>query len=139
MKTVNEVIEKIEEIKDKDFFGFKTGDLIGYLPFNKAKQYLKPEVTEVTENEWKPQLLNKELIIKEMSEYMSFAWEKANNERGISAGRSMAHYLIWIWLIGDENEFDNIEKYSYYGKDHLVKICKHYGFKNEDDGERSNG
>lgn len=58
--------------------------------------------------------------------YMPFAWDKANNGRGFSASRSMSHYQAWIWLAGDD--IGDLSEYDSYGKDNLVKICKHYGW-----------
>jgi hypothetical protein len=68
-----------------------------------------------------------------MNEYMSFAFEKARGERGISANRSIMHYIAWIWL-NSEDEFateidtDFEENYHSYGISILKKICKHYGW-----------
>lgn len=137
MRTQEEIVAEIERIKKNDFFGFKTGDLIGYLDYEHAKQYLKPEATE---EEWKALPSDRESIIKEMESYMDFAWEKANNERGISAGRSMAHYSVWVWMIGDESRFGNLEEYQYYGKDNLRELCEAYGWDANkwDDGFRVN-
>ena len=73
-----------------------------------------------------------------MKEYMEFAWEKANEFRGLSAMRSMHHYTAWTWLLGDD--FGNLLQYDYYGKDNLIRICEHYGWDHTkwDDGVRSN-
>lgn len=73
-----------------------------------------------------------------MLDYMEFAWDKANNGRGISAMRSMHHYMAWTWMLGDD--LGNLLDYQYYGKDNLVKICKHYGWDHAkwDDGVRRN-
>lgn len=138
MRTQEQIVEKIEQVKETDFFGFQTTDLIGFLDYQHAKPYLKPEVTE---EQWKPNLYTREHILSMMHEYMPFAWDKANNCRGLSAGRSMSHYSIWVWLLGDEDAFGDLEDYNYYGKDNLVRICNHYGWdpKQWDDGIRSNG
>lgn len=81
---------------------------------------------------------DRESILNEMLDYMSFAFEKANNFRGISASRSMSHYSAWTWLIGDD--FGNLLDYEYYGKDNLVEICEKYGWDHSqwDDGVRLN-
>lgn len=75
-----------------------------------------------------------------MIEYMPFAWEKANNCRGLSAGRSLAHYTAWLWLDGDNEIWPTLEDYEYYGKDKLVEICNYLGIdsKQWDDGIRKN-
>lgn len=135
-RTDDEIISRIEQLKETDFFGFQTTDLIVRLPFDKAKPYLKPEVQE---SEWTPAPRDRASVIAEMLQYMPFAWEKANDCRGLSAGRSMAHYSAWTWLCGDD--LGDLERYSFYGKDNLVRICKHYGWDagQWDDGIRSNG
>lgn len=133
MRTDKEIIERVNAISHSDFFGFESADLITCLPFNSAKPFLKEGVTE---EEWQPDPRDRESVLKRMVDYMPFAWEKANNERGISAGRSMSHYSAWIWLAGDD--LGNLNRYNYYGKDNLVKICEFYGWDSSqwDDGIR---
>lgn len=46
MKTQKEIVDKINEIKDEDFFGFRVSDLLEYLDFEHAKEFLKPEATK---------------------------------------------------------------------------------------------
>lgn len=137
LRSQAEIVAEVERIKDEDFFGFKTGDLIGYLDYDHAKPYLQPECTEA---DWKPAPTDRESILKQMEEYMPFAWDKANNERGISAGRSLAHYTVWVWMLGEEDRFGDLERYQYYGKDNLRKLCDAYGWDADqwDDGRRVN-
>lgn len=137
MKTQKEIVEKIEAEKDGDFFGFFTNDLMSYLDFEHVKPYLKEGVTE---DQWEPEKLDRESILAKMHNYMEFAWEKANNFRGLSAGRSIDHYRAWIFLLGDENKFKSLPDYQYYGKDKLVEICEEYGWDSDrwDDGVRLN-
>jgi len=63
----------------------------------------------------------------QMVDYMEFAWEKANDERGMSAYRSMAHYTSWLWLDGDEYLWKTLEGYTDYGRPQLIEICKYLG------------
>jgi len=140
MRTQKQIVNKIESIKEKDFFGFQTNDLLGFLDYEHAKPYIKPETTREEWDESKSP--NTEKAIKRiMKEYMPFAWDKANGCRGLSAGRSMAHYSAWVWLLGDEDNFGDLEEYQFYGKDNLVKLCKYYGWDHTqwDDGIRTNG
>lgn len=139
MKTQKQILAHIEEIKANDFFGFATSDLMNALTFENAKQFLKPEATK---KEWeKFRFKTSAQVKKKLTEYIPFAWEKANNCRGLSASRSMSHFMAWVWLLGDEEYFGDLEDYQYYGKDNLVKLCKFYGLdpKKWDDGIRSNG
>ena len=124
-RTQEEIVEKLERVKQDDFFGFKTTDLLGYLDYEHAKPYLKEGCTK---EEWGLKLNDRESILAEMKDYMPFAWDKANNQRGISAGRSMAHYNVWVWMLRDEEVFGDLEEYQYYGKDNLRKLCDTYGW-----------
>ena len=139
MRTREEIVKKLSG--KMDFFGFQATILIGYLDYDHAKEFLKGGTTKA---EWAECVSEntKECILKEMKGYMSFAWEKANNFRGISAARSMYKYQAWIWLLGDnyEEKFGDLSDYEYYGKDHLVAICKEFGWNYEkwDDGVREN-
>ena len=136
MRTDEEILARIEKVKHRDFIGTEVSDLIGALSFESAKQFLKEGITEDQWNDLK--IDTKEKILAKMEEYMPFAWNKANNCRGLSAGRSMSHYMAWTWLIGDD--FGDLTRYEYYGKDNLVKLCEHYGWDHTqlDDGIRSN-
>ena len=135
MRTDDEILSRIESVKNDDWMGTQINDLICRLPFEKAKHLLKPEVTSA---EWKQIPRDRESIVAEMLDYMPFAWDKANNCRGLSAGRSMDHYQAWTWLIGDD--FGDLSDYEFYGKDNLCRICEHYGWdpKQWDDGVRTN-
>lgn len=88
MRTQEQIKERIEAVKDQDFFGAEHGDLIDFLDFDHAKAFLKEGVTS---EEWKPKPLTEESIKHEAKEYLPFAWEKANNCRGLSANRSVDH------------------------------------------------
>lgn len=137
MRTDDEIIARIKEAAegDRDFMGIEQADLVARLPFDKAQQFLD---WSATEEQWAGIHISRDRdhLINEMREYMPFAWEKANGFRGSGARRSMSRFRAWVWLAGDDlGEFNN---YSAYGKDHLVRICEHYGFENLDDGVRKN-
>lgn len=133
MRTVEEILARIEKRRKDDFFGFEWPEYLNALPYEKAKPYLKPEYDG---KDWKVQ--SDEEVKKRAIDYMPFAWEKANDCRRISAGRSMYHYIAWLWLLGED--FDHIEHYEYYGKPHLVEICEYLGLdpNSWDDGQRKN-
>jgi len=139
-RTQNEIVSKIKEIKVGDFFGFKTQDLVGYLDFEHAKEFLKEGVKA---EQW---TLATKSPAEQIAEYMPFAWDKANNCRGLSAGRSVNHMEAWTWLDGKDDLSDGLEDiYEYYGKPCLVAVCNEYGidwralddnrWRNDEDGE----
>jgi hypothetical protein len=143
MRTQQEIVDRFNERREEDFFGFEIGEYVDFLDFENAKEFLKDEVDA---EQWKlAQKENtREVILKIMEDYMEFAWTKANNCRGISAGRSIGHYQAWVWLLGDEDVkalgilwMD----YEYYGKAELVAICERFGWdwKQWDDDSWCNG
>lgn len=136
MRTDEEILARISAVEKEDWMGTQRNELIIRLPFAAVKPFLKNDAPEVG---WEATGRDRETVLAEMLEYMPFAWEKANGERGISAGRSMDHYTSWVWLLGDD--LGDLSDYQFYGKDNLVRICEQYGWDHSqwDDGERSNG
>jgi hypothetical protein len=135
MRTHDEIIQRIKERKDEDWFGFEWPYYLEVLPFDKAMQFLKKDAAA---DGW---VVKTEQQIKEAAiDYMPFAWGKANNCRGISAGRSISHYTAWLWLLGVPWADELLEEYEYYGKPQLERICEYLGLdsKKWDDGIRSN-
>lgn len=134
MRTDAEILARIDAVKNMDWLGTQTNDLASRLPFDAVRPFLKDGVTS---EQWRQAPRDRDSIIAEMLAYMPFAWEKANNCRGISASRSMDHYSAWIWLAGDD--LGDLSDYEFYGKDNLVRICEHYGWDSSqwDDGERT--
>jgi len=136
MRTQKEIVKRFHERKGKDPFVFEVNEYIPYLDYDHAKPFLKKDVKL---KDWKQEKMTPAEKIKD---YIPFAFEKANNCRGISAGRSIMHMVAWLWLDG-QDEFllnNNIEDYEYYGKPQLIKICDLYGidWKKYDDGVRTN-
>ena len=134
-RTDDEIISRINVVADRDFFGFEVSDLVVRLEYEKAKQFIP---TDVIQKDWEVVSREPADVISMMRNYMSFAWEKANDCRGLSAGRSLSHYSAWIWLAGDD--LGDLLEYEFYGKDKLVLICNHYGWDSSewDDGVRTN-
>jgi len=129
MRTNQEIINRIKAIQPDDLFGFQIDDLLRFLPFEDAKQFLSDEgVKEFANGKWNQEPLTREGVIKIMKEYMDFALGKASDHRGLSAGRSVEHYKAWVWLLGDEDYGAiNWENYPNYGAPILRQICEKYG------------
>ena len=143
MRTQDEIVRRLETRRENDPLGFEIIEYVDYMDFARARPFLKDDVTE---QEWKEETSSLGTSIERMRDYMEFAWGKANNERGISANRSISHCIAWLWLAEEdellaqvENEFES--NYRYYGKPILEMICNHFGWdwKQWDDGIRSNG
>jgi hypothetical protein len=138
MRTNEEIVSRINERNELvlDLLGAETGDLMMRLPFEIAKQFLDGSVNV---GDWSVLPRDRDSLVAEMLDYMPFAWDKANDCSGLSASRSMSHFMAWTWLAGDD--FGDLLNYEFYGKDNLVRICEHYGWDANkwDDGERTNG
>lgn len=135
VRSLDEIVVRIKELEagKSDWAGFEREDLVIRLDFSCAKPYLKPEETEA---QWEPD--DQDLYFK-MCDYMAFAWEKANKERGLSVGRSLAHYSAWLWLVGNSELAEKIRIYQYHGKPQLIEICEFLGLDAAqwDDGVRT--
>lgn len=128
MQNFEKIIARIKETQD-DFFN-ESSDLLIYLPYIHAKEFLKENYTE---EKWSKTVkrLNEEIVISEMKEYMPFALEKASNHRGLSASRSIEHFQNWLFLLGDDELLNFSQQggnYTNYGCPILKKICQKYGF-----------
>lgn len=129
------IVERYKARVADDMFGWEASEYLRALDFEHLKPLLKPEAQEDPKirEEWAADLTTREAVLKRMEEYMSFAFDKANNQRGLSANRSVMHYIAWIWLAGDEDFSAEIEEdlktgYQFYGKLILRKICEKYGW-----------
>ena len=128
MKNQEEIIKRFNE--SEDLFGTQQNDLIKFMTFENAKEFLTEEFVLKVENgeeKWEMKTEPKKEILK----YLDFAYDKAECQRGLSAARSMLHFKTWIWL--DDEDFYNeiiyhIENYTNYGIPTLDMISKRYGF-----------
>lgn len=134
-RTQDEILKRIESRQEHDFGGFECNEYLECLDFEHVKPYLKDGVTP---DQWTQK--TEEDVRRGAIEYMSFAWDKANNCRGISANRSIMHYIAWLWLLGEDGFDDLMDDYEFYGKPQLERICEYFGLdpKKWDDGRRSN-
>lgn len=131
MRTYEEMVNRIDTLNNDIFGNMVSDDILIYLPFKYAKKYLKDDVNE---NEWEDERkeYTEENVKKEIKDYISFAWQKAIRERGLSAVRSMKHFENWFWLLG-ENEIEKMTRnYNDYGKNNIEKIAEWLGLKEED-------
>ena len=140
MRTQDELVERYNARKPHDPLGFEVHQYIRFMDYEHAKEFLKPEVKP---DDWDNDRVDPANIRDIMIDYMAFAWDKANNARGISAGRSMMHYQAWLWIEGSDEAValaESLETYDNYGKPELREICQFLGLDANkwDDGLRGN-
>lgn len=121
MRTQEEILARLS-VED-DIFGTVREDLVDFLNFDNAKPFLVEGAPEADWNEYQ-----KHDPLKEIADYLPFAWDKANNCRGLSAARSIAHFKNWLWLANRDDLVEKLEDYEYYGKPQLVMLSKLVGF-----------
>lgn len=79
--------------------------------------------------------LNRENILTQLGEDLSFAFEKAIGKRGLSAGFMYEVVKMWMWVLDDD--LQDFEEYEQYGLPFLKAVALKFGFPNpigEDDG-----
>lgn len=138
-RTDADILIKLATLENdpRDFFGFVRSDLIGYLPFDAAKPFLKDEATA---EQWDQMDRSALAVSGQIADYMPFAWGKANGRRGLSAGRSLCHMSAWLWMLGHDEAAESVLEYDHYGKPQLRAICEQFGidWRALDDGKWSN-
>lgn len=121
MRTIDQLRARIAIVKDEDFFGFGLGDLLIY-----DADALKPEERDKA---W-PLENAAELSLKELVSYLPFAFDKAINHRGLSAGRSICHITSWLWLMERDDLLTFAEddaNYRNYGMPILKRMAREFG------------
>ena len=134
MKTHQQILDRMEAVKEVDWMGTQRSDLVQHLPFALAKPFLKGDVTE---DQWIERTKDVMTPMDSIKDYLPFAWDKANNGRGLSAGRSLEHILTWLWLEGyDRLVKEHFNEYDAYGKKQLViaSLLVNFDWQKADDG-----
>lgn len=132
MKTISEIVARCQ--KPESMFGWDVEVLLEFIPFEHARPFLKPDATaEGWDAVVKP--LTREAVIAAMASYMEFAWGKAIDHRGLSAGRSIEKLCAHLWLLGEDNFAREVEAapYAQYGCPQLKLICERFSFPIPDD------
>jgi hypothetical protein len=133
--TVRSQDEIVKWLRPKaDLFGFCLEAASPFLDFDHLRPCLRDDLSEeeiahAKAFETKP--LTREALIETMRDYMDFAWEKAIDERGISASRSVEKFATWLYMLGDDQLVlfaEDDDNFPMYGKPVLRRICESYGF-----------
>lgn len=124
-KTDEEIIERIKFVEPVDWMGVMKIDLIGFLSYEAARAFLNEDITE---EQWNAQRYTDP--IKAAREYLPFAWTKANDRRGLSAGRSLDHLSVYLWVAGYDSLVAShfFGRWNHYGKLQLVIASALCGF-----------
>jgi hypothetical protein len=132
LKTQDEIVAKLDDDTNKRFMDFTPDVLVPALEWDFAKKYLKEDYVEkVEKGEEKFEYASDiKTIVQEFLDYMVFAWGKAEDERGLSAYRSISKLSAWLWLLNREDLVNTIEDnnlYNPYGAPALIEVCNQLG------------
>lgn len=122
MRTQDEIVAHLTEVQERgeDLFGVEQDALIMALTFENAKPFL---IATATEEQFAEAACQTDEAVKaEAIKYLDFAWMKANDERSLSASRSISHYMGWLWLICSDADYQRFvdTEYGWYGKTQLA-------------------
>ena len=137
-RTDEQIYERMMACRKTEILGFESAEYASRLPWSFVQEIAQEGMTE---DVWESQCRHTAPVMDVMTDYIPFAWEKANNCRGVSVMRAISHYIAWLWLEGSpeaEALAVKIEHYSAYGKPQLVLICEFLGLDSSqwDDGIR---
>lgn len=122
--------------KPKCIDGRDLGRVIRYIKFNDIKDLLKDDVDE---SEWNKTILDftEENVLNQLSDDLEFAFEKALNKRGLSAGIMYETIKTYMYILEDEELLD-FSDYAQYGLPLFKAVAVKYDFENpigDDDGD----
>jgi len=128
IRTTEQVLARIEEVKSDDFFGFQREVLYYALPYEAvaATGVLSEGVTEEKWNQDHPG--TEEAITADALGYLRFAFGKAYDHRGISASRSVDKMTSYAWVLCRDDVLAEMERadYAQYGVPILVAFAEHF-------------
>lgn len=134
LKSQEEIIQKLHQIQEtQSFMDFRPEVLIDFLSMENAKPFLNQDYVkklESGEEQYGDVVTTIEECAQDFLDYMNFAWGKAEDERGISASRSIQKLGIWLWLMNRDDLRIIIEDdalYNPYGAPALIEVCSQMG------------
>lgn len=132
MRTQAEILERIKNVEDDDYFGFKRGVLISALDFEHALPFLKEGVTK---DQWTP-----DDAATEAASYYKFALGKIQDHRGISADRSVQKLTEYAWLLGRDDVVAAMDEaeYAQYGAPKVKVFAEMLGYAWPDEPDLNN-
>lgn len=125
LKDDEEILGRIKSIEPSDMFGFRREALVLALSFDAAREFLKDGASR---EGWGADA-TRDKILALMIDYLSFAWGKALDHRGLSALRSIQKIGEWLWILGDQEAHEYVTdemNYQNYGAPALGYVSNRY-------------
>jgi hypothetical protein len=137
-RIVMKTLEQMKTWNSQTLDGRDLTRLAEFIPFDKLKDFGFDVKEGVTANDWQHKEWTRENILEQLKEDVAFGFEKALDQRGISA--SMMYHVVQMWNSALEEGLENFDDYAQYGLPLFKATAVKYGFDNpieEDEGNES--
>jgi hypothetical protein len=131
MKTLEQIASGYES---KTLDGRDLGRLANFIPEEKLKDF-GIELRDEYVGKHKAKKFTRANVLKQLKDDVDFGFEKALNQRGISAGLMYEVVMMWNWIL--EDGLEDFDDYAQYGLPLFKATAVKYGFENpigEDSG-----
>lgn len=131
MKTIEQILGNYEEYKTHldDRLGRR---LCQFLTVEQMESIGYKYRSEEDAKAHTPIPFTEENVLMQLKEDVEFGWEKACNQRGLSAG--MMHEVVEAWCEVLENGLAGSVPYAPYGKPLFKAVAEKYGFELTEEG-----
>lgn len=102
--------------------------LLEYIPIDKWGELGAETNSEVDLTNQMIKILSRENILEELKSDVSFGFEKALNQRGLSASLMYNVVKMWLWIL--EDELYQLATYPMYGLPLFKAVALKYEFNN---------
>lgn len=125
MKTIDEILKYESQALD----GRDISRLGSFMTLDQLKiAGLAPSNPE----KWEPEEFTHENVLARLKSDLSFAFEKALNKRGLSAGMMFSVIKMWVWVLDEHEDLVNWsdDNYAQYGLPFLKAVALRYNLEN---------
>lgn len=137
-------LEQLKELASKCLDGRDFNRLAKFIPYNMIKDFgMEPNEEYNNEERWNSTVVEftRENVLKQLEEDVRFGFEKALNQRGISASLMFECVMMWNYILEEGLEDWDEDDYGFYGLPLFKATAVKYGWDNpigEDSGRERN-
>jgi hypothetical protein len=139
-KLLMKTLEQLKELASKCLDGRDFNRLAKFIPYNMIKDFgMEPNEEYNNEERWNSTVVEftRENVLKQLEEDVRFGFEKALNQRGISASLMFECVMMWNYILEEGLEDWDEDDYGFYGLPLFKATAVKYGWDNpigEDSG-----
>lgn len=133
-------LEQLKGLESKCLDGRDFNRLAKFIPYNMIKDFgMEPNEEYNNEERWNSTVVEftRENVLKQLEEDVRFGFEKALNQRRISAGLMFECVMMWNYILEEGLEDWDEDDYAFYGLPLFKATAVKYGWDNpieEDSG-----